>query len=134
MTQKISYNKRQNMFLLEIASAMAKAGDIASAMEAAQLIDYRILPLSWNLGRIAIETAQAGEFLKALRMTGLINDERECIEALRAIVEAQVKAGNAYAARSILSNALQMTRPLDNEAVRAWTLVEIVSAPSFSAL
>jgi hypothetical protein len=33
-----------------------------------------------------------------------------------------------------LSNALQMTRPLDNEAVRAWTLVEIVSAPSFSAV
>ena len=124
------------MFLLEIASAMAKAGDIASAMEAAQLIDYRILPLSWNLGRIAIETAQAGEFLKALRMTGLINDEREWIEALRAIVEIQVKPGQAYAyaARSTLSNALQMTRPLDNEATRAWTLVEILSAPPVSSV
>jgi hypothetical protein len=135
MTQRINYHKYQNMFLLEIASAMANAGDIASAMETAQLIDYRML-LSWELKSIAIETAQAGEFLKALRMTGLINDEREWIEALRAIVEIQVKPGQAYAyaARSTLSNALQMTRPLDNEATRAWTLVEILSAPPVSSV
>ncbi len=69
-------------------------------------------------------------------MAGLIHNDSEWIEAVLAIVKIQVKPGQAYAyaARSTLSNALQMTRPLDNEATRAWTLVEILSAPSFSAV
>lgn len=50
---------------------MAQAGDIASAMETVQRFDYHWL-LPWTLKEIAIEVAKTGEFVKAVRIAGLI--------------------------------------------------------------
>ncbi len=112
--------------LREIATAQAKAGDIAAAFKTSRSINHASTRAS-ALGTIAAEQAKAGQRQKAGQTFAAALDTARSINiallrgfALRDIATAQAKAGDIAA-------AFKTSRSINHASTRAWALGTIAA-------